>query len=275
VLALTELTDVAEIEVNDVGWTSRVYLVGHGRFVVKFPRHEDVRREYEQERSILTALENVRLDAQIPRIRWTDVDNSYLGYEGIVGQTFDRACAATDAATRARVGQTVGNFLAQLHALQLGCARTISVDDEITEYQYKYRLGLPAIDGNVTRAERARLQALVHEVMPSELQRLGGDLVLCHGDLGYWNLVLSADGTVGVIDFGDVGYFDRSKDFIGLTDTDIMEAALATYGDTELLREKIAIRQRVLPILDLPFHLGKGDAQGIARTMERIRAAAL
>lgn len=69
---------------------------------------------------------------------------------------------------------------------------------------------------------------------------------MCHGDLGYWNMVLREDGGIGVIDFGDIGHYDRSKDFIGFEDAEALDEALKVYGDSELLRQKVAIRQKVL-----------------------------
>jgi aminoglycoside phosphotransferase (APT) family kinase protein len=103
------------------------------------------------------------------------------------------------------------------------------------------------------------------------LKELGYDKALCYGDLGYWNLILTADGQVGVIDFGDIGYWDRSKDFIGLENEQILGEALVTYGDRPLLRDKIMVRQKALTLLDLPYYVGTRNAQGVAKTAEKIR----
>ena len=170
-----------------------------------------------------------------------------------------------------RIGRAVGAFLKKLHAQKLDGAIAMTIEDEIAEFQYKYELGRPVITTDFSEVEQTRLRTLILDEMPSELMRLGGDLALCHGDLGYWNMVLGKNGTIGIIDFGDIGYYDRSKDFIGFEDMEALDAALNAYGDVELLRQKIAIRQKVLAILDLPFYIGKEDHVGIKRTVAKIK----
>jgi hypothetical protein len=76
---------------------------------------------------------------------------------------------------------------------------------------------------------------------------------------------------LGVVDFGDAGYYDRSKDFVGLEHADLLDAALCVYGDDSVLREKIAARQVALPVIELPFYIGKHDDAGLRRTLTRLR----
>jgi hypothetical protein len=85
-------------------------------------------------------------------------------------------------------------------------------------------------------------------------------------------MILQYDRQVGIIDFGDVGYYDHSKDFMGLGDPDLLEAALVAYGESKYLRRKIAVRQKILYILDLPFFIGKDDGVGIRKTVAKIKA---
>ena len=75
-----------------------------------------------------------------------------------------------------------------------------------------------------------------------------------------------------MIDFGDLGIVDRSKDFIGFEDPVMLSAALDAHGASAQLREKVAVRSLALPALDLPFYLGKGDAAGVAHCIDRLRA---
>jgi aminoglycoside phosphotransferase (APT) family kinase protein len=270
---LTGVSGADQVVLNDGGWTSRVYIAGGGRFVVKFPRGEAVRHEYASEIAILTLLARIEAPVQLPRLRWRHPDNAYLGYEGIIGDQFAPLAARTDADTRKALGRAIGRFLKQLHSLTLEGARVVTTGDEIEEFQYKYRLSSPVIARDFTKDEQARLARLVEEEMPAELVRLGEDRALCHGDLGLWNMVLSQDGRIGIVDFGDSGYFDRSKDFMGLRDPDLLDSALEAYGDDQVLRQKIAIRQKILNILDLPFFIGKADAAGIGKTVAEIKVA--
>ena len=95
--------------------------------------------------------------------------------------------------------------------------------------------------------------------MPKIMNRLGEELVFGHGDLGCYNILMLDNNEFGVIDFGDAGMYDRSKDFVGLEDETILEFAISTYGGNEILRKKVDIRQKILPILDLLYYIGKKD----------------
>lgn len=269
---LVGLSDLSAIAFNDVGWTSRVYIIHNGQYVFKFPRAETVKNEYAQEIALFKLLDKQATHVQVPKVRWTHPRNDYLGYEGIIGQEFTPLAAHMSIEVKRSIGRAIGSFLKQLHALNLHNARTMTVHDEIKEFQYKYGLALRVIERDFSQEEQAKLKALLYDEMPSELTQLGRDKALCHGDLGYWNMILKPDNHIGIIDFGDVGYYDRSKDFIGLQDNEILDQALGVYGDNPLLRQKITIRQKVLYILDLPFFIGKNDEQGITRTVAKIRA---
>jgi aminoglycoside phosphotransferase (APT) family kinase protein len=269
---LIGLSDSDHVVLNDRGWTSRVYIVNDGQYVVKFPRGEVVRREYASEIAVLNLLAQIESPVRVPVLRWLHPDNAYLGYEGIVGDEFAPMVALTDAETRRAVGYAVGSFLKQLHGLALEGARVMTIEDEIDEFQSKYDLASPVVTRDFTEDEQARLATLIEEEMPKELLRLGEDRALCHGDLGLWNMILQYDRQVGIIDFGDVGYYDHSKDFMGLGDPDLLEAALVAYGESKYLRRKIAVRQKILYILDLPFFIGKDDGVGIRKTVAKIKA---
>lgn len=267
------LADVEDIEFNDIGWTSRVYLINNGQFVFKFPRTEDVKKEYIQEIAILSLLEGIPTDIQVPKVRWTHPNNDYLGYEGIVGNEFDQLNQSIDVAAKKNIGQAIGGFLKQLHSMDLDDARVMTIEDEIKEFQYKYGLCQAVIKSELTDEEQTKIKDLIENIMPSELLLLGGDPAPCHGDLGQWNIIVGENGNIGIIDFGDVGYYDRSKDFIGLENKETLDEALKEYGETDILRQKIAIRQKVLPILDLPFFVGKNDKPGIEKTLTKVKSA--
>ena len=270
---LTGVSDVNDVIFNNVGWTSRVYIVGNGQFVVKFPRDDEVKREYVRELAVLRLLGQIECAVQVPKLRWWHPNNDYLGYEGIVGDEFAPVALHTGSSARKAIGRAVGSFLKRLHALNLDSARVVTVQDEIDEFQHKYRLSSAVITRDFTGDEQAKLASLIEEELPRELLRLGENPALCHGDLGFWNMILKDDGQIGIVDFGDTGYYDRSKDFMGLRDPELLDAALATYGDNEVLRRKIALRQKVLHILDLPFFIGKEDEVGISKTVSMIKAA--
>lgn len=251
---------------NEMGWTSRVHLVNGGQFCFKFPRSKAARQEYAHELAGLRMLQGFRWAVQLPEIRWVHPRNAYFGYAGIQGSALDQSSGWEPRA----VGARLGGFLKQLHTRDLSGLPSISIEDEIKQFQSQYRLGREVLQQHLSRAQQTQLRSLVHQELPSALVRLGSEPALCHGDLGYWNIVAKPDGEVGVIDFGDIGYYDRSKDFIGMQDSQVLESALQEYGDRLRLRQKIAVRQKMLPILELPHYIGKRDEAAIARTLARV-----
>lgn len=147
----------------------------------------------------------------------------------------------------------------------------MTLEQEIAEFQEKYRLGLPELKRHFTETEQATIEQMVFDIYPQKVIGLKMEQALCHGDLGYWNIIYGENHQVGIIDFGDLGYYDRSKDFIGVNEQKMLDAALSQYGDNDILREKIGLRQQILPILDLPYFIGKSNQEGIEKTIVRIR----
>lgn len=271
VKSLTGCASTAQITFADSGWTSRVYLVDEGRLVVKFPRSEQVKIEYQREKVILALLADLDLAVSVPRIRWTHPVNDFIGYEGIPGSTLDALKTPLTFDQMSEIGTNIGTFLRTLHRLEIPATHVETVEHEVAALAEKFDLGLAVLQQGLTTAQFDALRTFVFQSAPERLRSLGEDLVLSHGDLGYWNMVLGDAGEVGVIDFGDVAYYDRSRDFVGLTDVAVLEAAVLAYGDAPLLAGKMAIRQHMLPILELPFHIGKRDTQMIDVTLDRIR----
>ncbi|BCM90117.1 hypothetical protein IAD21_01968 [Abditibacteriota bacterium] len=271
VISLAGLGDGDEIAVNDVGWDSRVYVVNGGQFVFKFPRSEKVKSQYSLEIAAYRLMEGLDVPVEVPRVMWEHPANGYFGYAGVVGIALDQVASVLSNEEKRMIGERIGFFLGKLHGLRLEGAPHVTVDEEISEFQSKYEIARPAIWDRFKPAEQSRLESVILDELPKALRSIGSDPVLCHGDLGYWNLVYRKGHGVGVIDFGDVGYYDGSKDFIGLDEGVSLEAALQAYGDGAKLRERIALRRKILPLLDLPYYLGKQNEAGIKSAISRIR----
>jgi aminoglycoside phosphotransferase (APT) family kinase protein len=264
------LGDHVNVEYDDDGWDSRVYLVNRGQAVFKFPRSPEAKLQYRREVRVLDALQTIDSAILIPGVRWRDADMEWFGYRGIVGQQLSYALPDLDVNTKASIGRTLGVFLRELHAFRIDGLPVVSVEGEIAQYQEKYRLAGPALD-SLTARERAIAQSFFCDVLPNHLRKFGGELRMTHGDLGPWNIILTDHGGIGVIDFGDVAYQDPSRDFSGFGDDIIFEAALATYGADNWLREKAWLRIKAFPILDIPFYLGKCDENGIQVCLDLVR----
>lgn len=277
---ILDLPEHAPLVFNDVGWTSRVYLYARGELVVKFPRDEAVKQEYALECAAYRLMKQADLASLasvcLPELRAVGTDFAYLAYAGVVGQTLDQQIKtrALDDTQKKRLGQHIGLFLKQLHGLSLTSCPEEDPRQEVRVLHEKYQLGLDYLKAHLSAPELEHLDDLVQHTLPKGLQDLGYERVLSHGDLGFWNMVYQETPTgpgLGIIDFGDIGYYDASRDFVGLSEPLMLEAALAVYGDTPHLRAKITRRQKILPILELPYHLGKGNRDEALQTLQRLR----
>ena len=258
------------VEYDDDGWDSRVYVVSRGQAVFKFPRSVETRHQYRREVAVLEALEGAHTSIRVPRVMWRHPDLAWFGYQGIVGDQLSYRLNILDTHAKHSMGRSLGTFLRTLHGCRVGDVPTVSLDDEIARYHDKYRLAMPALD-TLSVDELALARSFFFDVLPNALHRLGGELRLTHGDLGPWNIILTDSLEVGVIDFGDASYQDPSIDFSGFGDTTMLKAALEAYGADDWLREKVWLRIRAFPILDLPFYLGKHDDAGVRLCLDLVR----
>ena len=84
-------------------------------------------------------------------------------------------------------------------------------------------------------------------------------------------MLLTDDLKVGIIDFGDAGIFEKSYDFTGLEDDTMLDATIVAYGGDEVLREKVAIRRQLLPLMEMLFLIDRKDEEGIVQCAGRMR----
>ena len=263
-----------EIILNDRGWDSRVYSFSNGRYFFKFPRSEKIQKRYKYEIAALKLLEDRDAGVVISKILWEHPQNAYFGYEGVQGNSVSEIIETLSVSQKQSIGKALGTFLEQFHSFELPGARTMALEDESDQIQRWYKDNGPSFGKWFTGAEQQRLQQLVYEVWPAQLKKLGSESVLCHGDLGFSNVLYGHDGTVGIIDFGDVAYWDRSKDFLEIEDDKtIFGAARNVYtAFSEHLMEKITVRQAMIQIINFGYHAGKNDRVMADLTAEKIRA---
>ena len=107
--------------------------------------------------------------------------------------------------------------------------------------------------------------------LPQKSAKFGIEQVFCHGDLGYNNILLTTDLEVGIIDFGDAGNLDKSYDFIGIEDDVILDTAILAYGGDDVLREKIAIRRQLLPLMEMLFLIDRKEKEEVRKCANKIR----
>jgi len=226
-----------------------------------FPEHPEARVAIENERRLLRLIEKY-CRFRAPRILYVDV-------EGWDVRAMVLGVAATDFLTQVRTdpdgairtGAALGRILAEQHtrvpASELGWLARIPPWPKSAAIA-----NLPKV------IEDSRLLARINRALEwwKESTPEVSDAVLVHGDLGPWNLAVSAaTGEVqGVFDYGDAVFGDRHQDFKYMQfhrpeEQVMLEAAIETYEEAtrvNLDRGRIRFFNAIEAIGFLGFRFG-------------------
>lgn len=211
----------------DNGWDARATLVD-GRWVDRTPRRTEIEPQLRREAAVLPWLAaRLRLPVPIPRI--VSERPLTLRHALIVGA----ACPGTSASH----GAAVGDFLAQLHAVDSDEAVRRGARDAVTSFTEAQ-----GIRDRMERDVLPRLAADVQAEAAALLRRMArpcDDPRLIHGDLGPEHIRVVDEQVSGVIDWGDSGVSDPALDLAWTvygSAPEFSEALLAAYGpDDEVL----------------------------------------
>lgn len=270
---LAQLSSDDGITLNDRGWDSRVYSFDNGCYFFKFPRSKQVQDLYKYEIAAIKFVNDIDSDIVAQKILWEHPENAYFGYEGVQGQPLFNIIEKLSTEQKRRIGQTIGHFLKQFSTRQLPGARKMSLKDESKQIQRWYNDSLAFIPKYFNDQEQTKLRTFVYEIWPATLLQLGEDPVLCHCDLHFENILYGDNGDVGIIDFGDVAYCDRSKDLLELANDPVLfDAALKAYGSIDKqLKQKITVRQAMIQIINFGFYASKSDKKSLDETILKIK----
>jgi aminoglycoside phosphotransferase (APT) family kinase protein len=268
---LTNVNDENCIVLNEIGWTSRVYVVNNGEFVFKFLKSKKYQKELEHEINVLKLIKEHELNAKVPLINWVGEENAYVCFYGIRGKSLTTEVIDTLSEVQKRkVGAQIGLFLKKMHAIDYKGKNPDNESDEIEWFQKSFCKRKRTLKKHFSKNELDALEKFVTS-LPQKSAKLGIEQVFCHNDLGYNNILLADNLEVGVIDFGDTGNYDKSYDFIGIEDDIMLDAAILAYGDDKVLREKVAIRRQLLPLMEMLFLIDRKDKEGIKICARKMR----
>jgi aminoglycoside phosphotransferase (APT) family kinase protein len=267
----TKVNDERRIVTNDIGWTSRVYIVDDGKFVFKFLKNNKYQEELEHETNILKLIKNHEFNVSIPLIEWVGEDNEYIGFRGMTGKSMTTETIKQLSEEQKReVGTQIGIFIKILHAIDYKGKSPNSENNVIEWFLESFCKRKRTLKKYFNENELAFVEKLVTS-FPEKSSKYGIEEVFCHGDLGYNNIILSDNLEVGIIDFGDAGNLDKSYDFIGLEDDVMLDAAILAYGGDKDLMEKVAIRRQLLPLMEMLFLIDRKDKVEIEKCASKMR----
>ena len=268
---LTNVNDESRIVLNEIGWTSRVYIVDNGEFVFKFPKGKKWQEECKHELNVLKFISDYEFSVNLPLIKWTGEKDFYMGFYGVKGNSITTEIVEKLSETQKRkVGTQIGLFLKKLHSIDYNgnCPNNESTEFEWLQKMFHKKKRI--LKSHFSKNELDSIEELVTS-LPQKSAHLGTEQVFCHCDLGYNNILLTDNLEVGIIDFGDAGIYEKTFDFTGLEDDIILDAAIIGYGDNEILREKIAIRRSLLPLMEMLFLIDRKDTEGIVESAGKMR----
>lgn len=268
---LTNVNDKRRIILNDIGWTSRVYIIDDGEFVFKFLKNKKYQEELEHETNILKLIKNHEFNINIPLIGWVGEDNAYIGFKGMTGKSMTtETINELSEEQKRKIGTKIGIFIKNLHAIDYNGKSPNSENNLIEWFLESFRKRKRTLKKYFNENELASIEKLLTS-LPEKSAKYGIEEVFCHGDLGYNNIILSDNLEVGIIDFGDAGNLDKSYDFIGLEDDVMLDAAILAYGGDNVLKEKVAIRRQLLPLMEMLFLIDRRDKVEIEKCASKMR----
>lgn len=257
------------IQIEENGFLSRGYVIDGGRLVFKFPRSDNVR--YDTEAENLRFLQSLDLGVHLQKVAFVGPGNAYLGIYGVPGQPLERLSLSPE--QKASVGRQLGNALKKLHAAEKKSADVMTLQEEIDAWTDRVKSDEVRrfLRDRFTADERQIIDGYFFENMPQKLYGLGENLVFSHGDLGEGNLFMDADGTAGIIDFNESCYLEEAADFMDLADSELCEKILLQYGADTVLRQKVAVRRLIRPLIVLQPYLHRGNRAELDRLTALIR----
>jgi len=261
---LAGIGDDSRIEINEVGWTSRSYIIDGGTIVFKFPRNERFRDECKREVAALKLIKEQKFCLSVPALNWTAEDDSYFGFYGVLGKPLREVIDSLSDEHKTIIGTQIGQFLRQLHGITTcGDVKAQTLEEQALEYQNWYSKGRISLVSRFHEQELMIVDRFFAYEVPACMVGTG-ELVLCHGDLDYNNTMINNKTEVGVIDFGDAGLYDRSQDFRGIDDEILLESMMKAYGCDKVISKSASITtSKMIDVLNLIHCIENNITDGV------------
>jgi len=261
---LTGVSDESRIEISEIGWTCRAYIIDSGKIVFKFPRNAKHREECKYEVAALELVKEQAFNISVPVLNWTVDDNSYFGFFGITGAPLREVIDGLTDEKKIEIGTQLGGFLRQLHGIKIcGDVKALTLEEQALEYQNWYRKGKEFLIEYFSETELIKIDDFFEHEVP-ECMVGTNELVFCHGDLDYNNTLIDRKNQVGVIDFGDAGLYDRSQDFRGMDDEVLRESMMKAYGGDEVISKAASMTtSKMIDVLNLIYCIENNYVNGV------------
>ncbi|MBN2231063.1 MAG: phosphotransferase [Candidatus Thorarchaeota archaeon] len=221
--------------------TYNVYLV-EDKYLFRFPSTiipiEEQRRLIRRETLLLKNIRN-HLTFEIPSPEFIDANSNtpFMGYQMIQGESLSRHFDSTSPVQKTILGNQVGEFLSQLHAID---GSTLGIGDDgfydpkesYREIQVVFSKIQELIIPEVSKNEREWIEKLFHEFLDID-ENFDFKPVLIHGDFDTSNILVNFETmqVTGIIDFEETRVYDPAIDFIFLSEgVEFLTSILDSYS---------------------------------------------
>ncbi|MFW9845477.1 MAG: phosphotransferase family protein [Candidatus Thorarchaeota archaeon] len=203
--------------------TYNVYIVEE-QYLFRFPSSvlpiKEQQRLVRREAALLKRLSG-RFFHSIPVPEFVDANSNppFMGYKMIPGASLSRHYDSTTREQQRFLGEQVGTFLSQLHAidgtgLELGKDGTYRPEESRAEYTEVYTRVQDDVFPQLSTQEQQWSDALFHDFLDSE-ENFEYEPVLIHGDFDTSNILVDPRTftVTGIIDFEETRVYDPAADF--------------------------------------------------------------
>lgn len=204
----------SSFEADCSGWTNYAIKVD-GKYLFRFPRHDDAYRAIAKEDKILKILnQKLPCHIRVPRYIYSNLNADYpfVGYELIEGRFLTKEVFdSLSNEEKEEILNGMAEFLNILHSIDY-TELNLTVVNPIEWYGDLYKriqkICFPYFDEELISATTRLFEGYFHDNTMHNYKP-----ALVHGDLSEDHIIVTDDG-VGIIDFGDLMVFDPAYDFI-------------------------------------------------------------
>lgn len=135
---------------------------------------------------MLELVSSHKFNLKTQTVKWKGGNYEYAGYLGVSGEVLTpEIIKHLTKEQKEKLGRQLGTFLKKLHSIKGFKNPAGAEQDQIDEYQEKFREKRNIFEQYFNDSEMAFIDKLFLETAPKRIAELGKDLVFCHGDFGY------------------------------------------------------------------------------------------
>lgn len=223
------------LRIIEHGWEQHVIIDAANALVYRYPRRSSAAARLEDEVAVLHHVNQQSWPIALPVMR--DHTPAYTSYTYIPGEVYEPAIRDTFDQTEAKhLGQSLGTFLAQFHALDHSIVeqkKTKHTTSLLEYYEQRIRSASSVLNEGTPGLTAEQYQTAVQQLENLLDQSYPYEHVVVHGDLHGFNMVIdpTTKTLAGVIDLSEMEIGEPHQDFrkLFMADERMLEAALDAY----------------------------------------------